>query len=465
MRSILMKNVEYFSNKTVLVLGLAVSGYNAALMLNQLGAEVIVNDFKDLSESEEAKDLKKKGVEVISGGHPLEILDKPLDFIVKNPGIPYTNPLVKQAVNKSIKIITEIELAYAIAESPIVAITGTNGKTTTTMMIEALLNENRREGKAYSVGNIGTPASLIAQTSRVVDDLIMEVSSFQLMGIDTFHPKIAVITNVYSAHLDYHKTRDEYVNAKLAITKNQSQTDYLIFNQDQDELSSLVRSTTEAALVPFSRKKELKTGIYVKNGMIMYSGEEVMPTDNVLIPGEHNLENALAAIAVAKLKGVDNKDINKAFQRFKGVEHRMQLVDTAVDRRFYNDSKATNSLATIHALEGFSDPVVLIAGGLDRDESLDDLVPLLKKHVKAIVTFGETKHKLAEVARKADITTVDIKDTVAEATMAAYNHSETGDVILLSPACASWDQYANFEERGDDFIQTVEAIDRSVKGG
>jgi len=460
-----MKNVEYFENKSVLVLGLAVSGYNAALLLNRLGAEVIVNDFKDLSDNEEAMDLIDKGIEVISGGHPMDILERPLDFIVKNPGIPYSNPLVKRAVSKNIKIITEIELAYLISESPVIAITGTNGKTTTTMMVETLLNENRSAGKAYAVGNIGTPASLIAQKSKPIDDLVMEVSSFQLMGVDSFHPSIAVITNIYSAHLDYHKTRDEYVNAKIAITKNQTSSDHLIFNRDQDELTELVESTSEAQLVPFSRKRELENGVYVKNKMIMYKKEAIMPTDKVLIPGEHNLENALAAIAVAKLKNMENEDIQAAFSQFKGVKHRMQLVDKVVDRSFYNDSKATNSLATIHALEGFSDPVILIAGGLDRDESFDDLIPLLKEHVKAVIAFGETKDQLAEVARKADIESVIVVDTVSEATVDAFRKSEKGDVILLSPACASWDQYANFEERGDDFIDTVKTIQQSVKGG
>lgn len=460
-----MKNEEYFKGKTVLVLGLAVSGYNAAMLLNQLGASVIVNDFKDLSENEEAQNLKNKGIEVISGGHPLDLLERSINFIVKNPGIPYSNPLVKQALNKKMKIITEIELAYLISESPVIAITGTNGKTTTTKMIESLLNENRSTGKAYAVGNIGVPASLIAQQSSEKDDLVMEVSSFQLMGVDKFHPAIAVITNIYTAHLDYHKTRDEYINAKVAITENQNPSDYLVYNSDQEELTELVTNTTRAKLIPFSRKKELKNGAYIKDKMIMFDGEVVMPTDKVLIPGEHNLENALAAVAVAKLKGMENDDILAAFGHFKGVKHRMQLVDAIEGRKFYNDSKATNSMATINALEGFTDPVVLLAGGLDRNESHDDLIPLLKEHVKVIVTFGETKHQLAEVAKKADVETIIVVDTVSEATFKAFKNSEQGDVVLLSPGCASWDQYANYEERGDDFMQTIAEIDQSLKGG
>lgn len=460
-----MKNTEQFKNKNILVLGLAVSGYNAALLLHYLGADVTVNDFKDLSQSEEAQDLKNKGIAVISGGHPLEILEEPVDFIVKNPGIPYSNPLVKKAENNNIPIITEVELAYRISESPIIAITGTNGKTTTTMMTENILNENRITGKAFAVGNIGIPASLIAQTSTEVDDLVMEVSSFQLMGIEKFHPSIAVITNIYSAHLDFHKTRDEYVNAKLSITKNQTADDYIIYNHDQGEVRDLVLSTTNAQPVPFSRKSVLEHGACVKDDQIMYDGELVMSTGDVRIPGEHNLENALAAIAVAKIKGVNNESIRAAFQDFKGVKHRMQLVDTVKDRTFYNDSKATNSLATIHALEGFTDPVVLLAGGLNRDESFDDLLPLLKEHVKAVITFGETRDKLADVAEQAGITEVTAVDTVSEATVKAFEHSAPKDVILLSPACASWDQYNNFEERGDDFIETVATIKQAQRGG
>ncbi|GEK91529.1 UDP-N-acetylmuramoyl-L-alanine--D-glutamate ligase [Alkalibacterium kapii] len=457
-----MKNTTYFNDKNVLVLGLAVSGYNTALLLFRLGAKVVVNDFKDLSDNKEAEDLKNKGIKVISGGHPMNILEKPLDFIVKNPGIPYSNPLIKKAMSKKIKIITEVELADMISESPVIAITGTNGKTTTTMMCEALLNQNRSEGKAYAVGNIGVPASLVAQESSKKDDLIMEVSSFQLMGTDKFHPSIAVITNIYSAHLDYHKNRKEYVEAKMAITKNQKETDYIVFNRDQEELTQLIAQGAKAESIPFSRKKALGYGTFIKNNRIMFNDEEVMPVDDLLIPGEHNLENALAAITVAKLKGVPNEDIKQAFNRFKGVKHRLQLVDTVNGRTFYNDSKATNVLATKHALESFSRPVILIAGGLDRKESHEELIPVLEKHVKAVVTFGETKSQLAEAANKAHVDTVIIKDTVSNAAREAFKNSEEGDVIVLSPACASWDQYANFEERGNDFIETVRKISQSI---
>lgn len=453
-----MKDIQQFNNTHVLVLGLAVSGYSAANLLLKLGAQVTVNDFKQLDDDEQANDLKSRGVTIISGSHPLELLDQNIDYIIKNPGIPYTNSLLKEATKRSIPIYTEIELAYLVSESPIVAITGTNGKTTTTKMVEAALAANRSSGQVYAVGNIGTPASLIAQTSTSKDDTIMEVSSFQLMGTETFKPDIAVILNIYSAHLDYHKTRDEYVKAKLAITKNQTEDDILIYNADQSELTDWVMSNSKAKRLPFSRKKELERGIYLIKDNIVFNGETVMNVADVAIPGDHNLENALAAIAVAKLKGVSNETIQTVFNQFKGVPHRMQYVDQVRGRDIYNDSKATNTLATIHALKGFKRPLVLIAGGLDRGETFQDLMPVLSERVKGLVTFGESAAKLAEAGKQAGVSQVLEVETVGEATKGAFEISQEGDTILLSPACASWDQYDNFELRGNDFLEHIERM-------
>ncbi len=453
-----MKAIQQFNNTHVLVLGLAVSGYSATNLLLKLGAKVTVNDFKNLDDDDQANELKSRGVTVVSGSHPLELLDQQVDYIVKNPGIPYSNSLLREAIKRSIPIYTEIELAYLVSESPIVAITGTNGKTTTTKMIEAVLDAERSSGQVYAVGNIGTPASLLAQTSTSEDDIVMEVSSFQLMGTEQFKPHIAIILNIYSAHLDYHKTRDEYVKAKLAITKNQTEADVLIYNADQSELSDWVMNNSKAKRLPFSRKKQLETGVYLKNNTIVFNGETVMKVADVTIPGEHNLENALAAIAVAKLKGVTNETIRKVFNQFKGVPHRMQYVDQVYGRDIYNDSKATNTLATVHALKGFNKPLVLIAGGLDRGETFQDLMPVLSERVKGLVTFGESAAKLAEVAKQAGVNQVVEVKTVREATQAAFQLSEEGDTILLSPACASWDQYDNFELRGNDFLEQIERI-------
>ena len=298
-----MKKIKRYEHKKVLVLGLALSGVNAAKLLHSLGALVTVNDYKNFDENPQAQELLESGIRVVTGGHPVELLDEDFEWVVKNPGIMYNNPIIMKAVEKGIPVITEVELAYEVAESMIIGITGTNGKTTTTTMIAELLNAERSKGHAYVAGNIGTPASLVAQKATSDDEIIMELSSFQLMGITELRPHIAVITNIYSAHLDYHGTREEYVAAKMSITKNQTEEDYLIVNWDQPELRELSQQS-KATIVPFSRKEILETGVYLQDDVIYYQGEPVMAKETILIPGDHNVENAMAAIAVADRKSV-----------------------------------------------------------------------------------------------------------------------------------------------------------------
>lgn len=453
-----MKNTINYKNKHILVLGLAVSGFSAAKLLQDLGASVTVNDYKDLTEDPKAQELLSREISVVSGGHPDSLLDQPLDLIVKNPGIPYTNPLIKKAQALSIPIVTDVEVAYDITLSPIIAITGTNGKTTTTKMIEAILKASRGTGKVYPVGNIGIPVSDIAKDSKAEDTLLMETSSFQLMGTINFKPSIAVFTNIHSAHLDYHGSRKGYVEAKLNITRNQTEEDYLIYNHDQMELTNLVLSASQAQLIPFSRKNTLENGVYVSNNNIYFQKERVMSVDDIALPGNHNLENALAAIAVAKLRKVNNDDIRDVLHTFHGVPHRLHFVGEIYNRKFYNDSKATNSLATINALEGFNKKVLLLAGGLDRGDNFEDLLPVFRKHVKGIFTFGETNQKLSEIATQAGVELVSVHETVSECVKAAFAVSQENDVIVLSPACASWDAYTDYQERGEDFISAINSI-------
>lgn len=460
-----MNNRDYYMKKKILVLGLAVSGYSAAKVLLELGASVTVNDYKNLEGNKEADELKGLGAEIISGGHPLSLLDESLDMIIKNPGIPYSNPLLVEAMEIGLPIFTDVEIAYAISESPIIGITGTNGKTTTTKMIESLLTAENSPGDIYSVGNIGTPAASVALKSKVEDTLVMEVSSFQLMGTRQFRPKFAVITNIHSAHLDYHGSRNEYVMAKMNITKNQTKDDYLIYNHDQIELTELVISESKATLIPFSRKEILKKGVYLKQDMIYFNQEKVMSSNDVVMPGKHNLENALAAIAVAKLSKVSNEVIETVFKNFHGVPHRLQFVDEINKRKFYNDSKATNSLAAINALEGFKQKVILLAGGLDRGDNFEDLIPAFRKHVKYLFTFGETAQIVSEVGKEASVDKVEAFSTLSEAVAKAYSVSDEGDIILLSPSCASWDAYSNFEARGQDFIDNIIKIKLSTEKG
>lgn len=449
-----MKKVEVFTGKKVLVLGLAKSGYAAARLLHELGAEVIVNDRNELDNHPAAGDLQSLGMRVIGGGHPISILDEGIELIVKNPGIPYTNPLLVEAAVRGIKIITEVEIASIVSEGDFIGITGSNGKTTTTTLIFEMLNEAGKD--PILAGNIGNVASEVAKDARLNQPVVIELSSFQLMGIDTFKPKIAVMLNLFDAHLDYHGTREEYKKAKARIFMNQTASDYLVLNGDDSEIAPL-RDQAESTTVLFSVEKVIEDGTYIKDGVIYFKTEQVMRVSDIVLPGKHNLANVLAAITAAKLAGVTNEAIFRVLTTFTGVKHRLQYVETINGRKFYNDSKATNILATKAAISAFDDPIVLLAGGLDRGNDFDELIPYLHK-VKAIVVFGQTANKISEAAKFAGIQIIKHVDNVEQAVPAAYDLSEEGDVILLSPACASWDQYKTFEQRGDIFVDGVHRL-------
>ncbi|HFP8448823.1 TPA: UDP-N-acetylmuramoyl-L-alanine--D-glutamate ligase [Enterococcus faecium] len=452
-----MKKISTYENKKVLVLGLAKSGVSAAKLLHELGALVTVNDGKPFDENPEAQELLSLGIKVITGSHPIELLDEEFSLMVKNPGIPYSHPLVAKAQEMGIPVITEVELAYEVAECPIIGITGTNGKTTTTTMTGLLLNAGADQGIARLAGNIGYPASGVAQEAKSEDKIVMELSSFQLMGITDFRPHIAVITNIYEAHIDYHGTRKEYVKAKWNLQKNMTEKDYLILNWNQSELQELAQRT-KARVLPFSTKEVLEDGVYADDYSIYYKKEKIMEISELGVPGKHNVENALAAISVAKLYGISNEAIRETLHFFHGVPHRTQYVGEIQGRKFYNDSKATNILATKMALSRFeTSKVVLLAGGLDRGNTFDELIPSLKG-IKAMVVFGQTKEKLMDAGKKAGIETIVTADSVEQAVPLALENSTDGDVVLLSPANASWDQYPNFETRGNRFMEAVNRL-------
>jgi len=445
-----MKRIDQFENKKVLVLGLAKSGESAARLLDKLGAIVTVNDGKPFEENPAAQSLLEDGIKVVTGGHPLELLDEDFALMVKNPGIPYSNPMIEKALEKGIPVLTEVELAYLISNAPIVGITGSNGKTTTTTMIGEVLTAAGQNGLLS--GNIGYPASQVAQTATAKDTLVMELSSFQLMGIQEFHPEIAVITNLMPTHIDYHGSFEDYVAAKWNIQSNMTAADYLVLNFNQ-ELAKELATKTNAAVVPFSTLEKVD-GAYLEDGLLYFRGEKVMAADEIGVPGSHNVENALATIAVAKLRGVDNETIKETLSAFGGVKHRLQFVDQINGVKFYNDSKSTNILATQKALSGFDNSkVILIAGGLDRGNEFDELVPDITG-LKKMVILGQSAERVKRAADKAGVPYVDASD-IADATRKAYELAEEGDVVLLSPANASWDMYANFEVRGDLFLATV----------
>lgn len=448
-----MKQITQFEHQKVLVLGLAKSGEAAARLLSRLGAIVTVNDAQPFEDSPAAQNLLEEGIKVICGHHPSDLLDENFVLMVKNPGIPYDNEMVQRALEKGTPVYTEVELAYLISEAPIVAITGSNGKTTTTTMIADIFNQAGRPGLLS--GNIGFPASEVAQTAKATDTLVMELSSFQLMGTETFHPHIAVITNLVPSHLDYHGSFEAYVAAKWNIQNRMTAADYLVLNLDSP-LANELAQTTQATLVPFSLT-QVVDGAYCLGGHLYFKGEAIMPADQIGVPGDHNVENALAALAVAKLSGLDNAAIVSSLSRFSGVKHRLQFVAEIDGIAFYNDSKSTNSTATQTALASFeTEKVILIAGGLDRGGDYTDLLPALKG-LKKMVILGQSAPKLVALCQSAGISYCQVKD-VREAAQVAFEEASSGDVVLLSPASASWDMYKNFEARGDEFLAAIDQL-------
>ena len=448
-----MKKSMRYENKKVLVMGLAKSGKAAARLLRRLNAQVVINDRNPLEGNSDAQEMLAEGFEVIAGSHPLELLDRGFDFIVKNPGIPYRKvPLLMEAMKRQIPILTEVQLAYDICEAPFIGITASNGKTTTTTLIYEMLKESNLN--PLIAGNIGEVASLVAQQATKDQVLVTELSSFQLMGIDTFSPKISLLLNITEAHLDYHTDIEEYQQAKLNLIAHQKDDQFCVYNIDDDVIVRGL-SRTKATCVPFSLSKVVD-GAYLLDGAVYFKGEKVIDVNSILLKGDHNLQDVLGAVAVSKLYGGSTEAIKRVLMRFVGVKHRLQYVDEVDGVKYYNNSKATNVIATQTALKAFDDSIILLAGGLDRQHDLTGLVPYFPK-IKAIVTFGETKQRFKALADEYAMPCL-VVESLDQAVNEAAILATSGDHVLLSPACASWDQYPNFEMRGDHFIELVEQL-------
>lgn len=446
--------------KKVLVIGFARSGAAAAKLLVDEGAEVTVSDLKIDFSDPLVIELQKNGV-IFTAEQGTDLLDG-VSLVVKNPGIPYSIPILQTVQERNVPIVVEVALAERYIKGTWVAITGSNGKTTTTEMVAAVLRAGvKSDERVVVAGNIGTPVSEVAPTLTEKDTLVTELSSFQLMGMPTAKPHIAVITNVFASHLDYHGTRENYFAAKLGITKNQSADDYLVLNVDRQEWRDLAIATS-AKVVPFSRLDVDETGAYLKAGKLYFQDELVMSADELGVPGDHNIENALVAIAVGRLSGVALDTIALVLRNFTGVTHRLQKIGEVNGRLVYNDSKATDIEATEMALSGFNQHVVLMAGGLDRGDDQMRLLQSIKKHVRAMVVFGQTGNALATVADAAGIPVVHAVDAPS-GVPDAFSLSEEGDVILLSPAAASWDQFPNFEIRGEKFMAAVDEFEKRMQ--
>ena len=448
-----MNQLGNFPYKHALVLGLAKSGAAAANTLLRNGIKVTINDYRTEKDAPIVNEFTKLGAEVIVGSHPLSVLDG-VDIIVKNPGISYDNIILSAAANLDIPIITEIELASLLLEEhDIIGITGSNGKTTTTSLVHQMLVESKQSVKL--AGNIGIVATEVAEKLEKDEKLILELSSFQLMGVHKFKPRVAALLNLFEAHLDYHGSIEAYIEAKKHVFMNQTAEDFTVYNLDDEKVVTAIKESN-ATLVPFSIVEKHINGAWLDNEYMYFKEEPIIRLKDIVLVGDHNKQNILAAIAIAMLMGATKAGIYQVLTTFSGVEHRLQYVANKNERLFYNDSKATNMLATEKALQSFTQPIILLAGGLDRGDDYEDLVPYLN-NVKEMIVFGETAEKLKTVAIKENIIVHQAID-VREAVHIAYEDSKEGDVILLSPACASWDQYKTFEERGNMFIQAVHTL-------
>ena len=442
-----MINLE---DKQILVLGFARSGYSTAKILKKLGYNVILNAFDDLSTDSKAIELKELGVKIVDGGHPLELLES-VDLIVKNPGIKYEIEFLQKAIEKNIDIITEIELANTIFNIDMVAITGTNGKTTTTQMTYDILKEAGKD--VYLAGNIGFPSIEVAY-NHPNSLIVTEVSSFQLQGTKYFKPTVAAITNLGVGHLDYHGSVENYRDAKRNIYRNQTKDEILILNIKEKEKFDLSKINSNVIFYDTINNEE--ADVSVRNNMVIYKDVELFDITKMSLPGMHNVENAINAALIAYFKGASIDAIRNILYNFSGVKHRLQFVGEHNGVKFYNDSKATNPVATTTALSGFEKNIILICGGKDRGIDFKELIPFFPR-IKAMVVVGESKEILNDLAYSNKVTCYKaIK--VDDATILANTLAESGDTVLLSPACASWDQYKCFEDRGDEFIATFEKI-------
>jgi UDP-N-acetylmuramoylalanine--D-glutamate ligase len=444
-------------NKRVLVVGLGKSGVASALFLRSRGARVTVSDAKPEAElRDEILLLLEHGITVETGGHGDRTL-RGQDLIVVSPGVPVDAPQLVQARSLGEPVIGEIELAAHFLSGQIVAITGANGKTTTT----SLAGEIIAAGKFSTLvgGNIGTPAISFVDEGGPATWIVLEVSSFQLETIVEFRPRIAVILNITPDHLDRHKTFDNYVNTKARIFENQQADDFTVLNAD-DATTAGLSERTRAQVFWFSRKKEIEKGAFVRGAQIYFRDgrheRQILPLAEVSLKGGHNLENVLAGVSIGMVVGCQPEQIRDAVRNFKAVEHRLEFVARVASVDYYNDSKATNVDATIKALESFPANVHLILGGKDKGSDYSVLQELLRERVKRVYTIGAAAAKIeSQIQGAAEI---EHAETLENAVRRASEIALEGDVILLAPACASFDQFQSYEHRGRVFKETVHSL-------
>jgi len=445
-----------FQDKKVLIIGLARSGIAAAKVLASLGAEVTIADRKSAKElSQGLKTLEGWPVKIHTGGYPV-ISNSKFDLVVTSPGVPMRAEPLVQAVEANLPVWSEIELAGSLAKGRIVAITGTNGKTTTTTLIGQMFTD---AGLPVVVGgNIGVP--LIQEVLGTTPDhsIVVEVSSFQLEWVHAFHPKVAIITNITPDHLDRHGTMENYINVKARIFANQSEEDFTVLNYDDPILRKLAEKCP-GKVIFFSHQVTLDEGVFVKDGWIVARfknrEQQICQVSDLKIPGLHNLENAMAAVGAGFASGLTEEQMKNTLTTFPGVEHRLEKVRELNGVLFVNDSKATNPEAAMKALEAFDQPLILIAGGSSKGSDFTELAKMIKEKVKHLVVLGETADDILRAVEQTGFEAVHRVSTFPEAVQKAYELASPGEIVLLSPACASYDMFRSYEHRGKTFKELV----------
>jgi UDP-N-acetylmuramoylalanine--D-glutamate ligase len=428
---------------------MARSGIAAARVLHTLGATVTITDKKPLEQlADQVKALGTTEIRIEAGGHPDRIFIE-TDLIVLSPGVPKI-PQILSAHRHGVRVISELELGWTLSDAPFVGITGTNGKSTVTTLVGLML---QKAGKRTLVaGNIGNALTETPELLHGQDWIVVELSSFQLEDIDTFRPRVATILNITQDHLDRYKDITEYGEAKARIFEKQHRDDVLVLNYDDPLVRALARRAT-SRVVPFSRLEKHANGAYVENGRLMVRGEAICGVDEILIKGVHNLENAMAAAAIALAAGADRASTAAVLRKFPGLEHRLEFVREKDGVSYINDSKGTNVGAVVKSVEGFTRPVILIAGGYDKGSDFSPLFGLFREKIKLLILIGKAADKMAK-ALGGSTETVMAK-TLIDAVQLAAQRAVPGDVVLLSPACASFDMFKDFEDRGRQFKDAV----------
>ncbi|MGF0017775.1 UDP-N-acetylmuramoyl-L-alanine--D-glutamate ligase [Sporofaciens sp. SGI.106] len=445
--------------KKVLVFGSGISGIGAAGLLEERGADVVLYDGNDKLNREElrAKLGAESKAEIVLGECPEELI-RSLDIVVISPGVPTDLPVVNRMRECGIPIIGEIELAYELGKGEVLAITGTNGKTTTTALLGEIMK--RASDSAFVVGNIGNPYTTVVDETREDSVIVAEMSSFQLETIVTFRPRVSAILNITPDHLNRHHTMEAYIEAKMNVAKNQTKDDVCVLNYEDEVLRKFGEEVT-AEVLYFSSRRKLEKGIYLEDGNIIYRNPEeclVCNVEELKLLGTHNYENVMAAVAMAASYGVDMDVIRETIRDFAGVEHRIEFVAEKNGVAYYNDSKGTNPDAAIKGIQAMRRPTMLIGGGYDKDSSYKEWIESFDGKVKKLVLLGQTKEKIAKEARECGFYDIILVDTFEEAVMTCVKLAEPGDAVLLSPACASWGMFKNYEERGDKFKEIVNSL-------